>query len=258
MTEKPFYENPFDVKSAKVDEEVLRLQHLHRARVLETPSFREGLMKMIGNLVEMNTLLSKGFATNDRSQMERCERLAFEVSDEEKKLVDQLLSWGVRGKMATHNVRFLYRLERIGDMLESMLHCFRTKIDQDIPFTDKADAELDQLFSLFTKMIVGLRDVLFAPSQVMLDDITVLSKDLTRMVEEFRTAHWERVETGRCAPASSSLYRKILDSFKWGGEYIVASCTSLAEPEEDNQTSATTSDQVRTERLAHEILNPTA
>ena len=92
----------------------------------------------------------------------------------------------------------------------------------------------------------------------MLDDITLVGKDLRQMVEEFRAAHWDRVETGRCAPASSSLYRKTLDSFKWGGEYLVASCASLAAPEEDNQMLEPTADHVRPEGQPHEIVNSTA
>ena len=257
MSEKPFYDNPFDVKSPKVDAEVLRLEELHRSRVLESPSFREGLTKMINNLIEMNTLLSKSFATEDKSHVERCGKLLVELREEEKKLMNQFLSWGVRGKMATDNMRVLYRLERMSDMFESILHCCRMKIYEDVPFTDHAKKELDQLFGVFSKMLTDLRDALLSPSPTLREDMAAHGKDLMQMVEEFRTAHWKRIETGRCAPASSSLYRKILDSFKWGGEYIQAYCASLVELEQHHSTSDHTGNGVERKGQAHEIVNST-
>lgn len=257
MTEKPYYENPFDVKSPEVDSEVMRLQELHRSRVLGSPSFREGLMKMINNLIEMNTLLSKGFAAEDRSDLKRCDKLVVEILEEENKLLNQLLNWGVQGKMAASEMRILYRLERICDMFESIMHCCRTKIFEDVPFTEHAKTELDQLFSLFSKMLNILRAILLSSSPSAREDMAAHGDVLSRMVEEFRTAHWQRIETGRCAPASSSLYRKILDSFKWGGEYIQAYCASLVKLEQHHSPSGHTGNGIERKGQAHEIVNST-
>ena len=47
------------------------------------------------------------------------------------------------------------------------------------------------------------------------------------MIDDVRTAHWDRVEAGVCLPEASSLYRDILDSVKLGGEYVEKMSASL-------------------------------
>jgi hypothetical protein len=42
-------------------------------------------------------------------------------------------------------MRFPYRMKRVGDMPEAILHCCKIKALDRVPFTDKAHAELDQL-----------------------------------------------------------------------------------------------------------------
>ena len=86
MSERPYYENPFDVLSPLVDAEVDRLRDFNQKRVSESSMFQEGLLKIIGKLIEMNRLLSKCFVTQDRSQMDKCSELAKEVHEEEKTL----------------------------------------------------------------------------------------------------------------------------------------------------------------------------
>jgi hypothetical protein len=49
------------------------------------------------------------------------------------------------------------------------------------------------------------------------------------MFEEFKLAHWERIEAGFCAVEASSVYRDILDSVKSVNEYLVKMTETLQE-----------------------------
>jgi Na+/phosphate symporter len=235
MSEKPFFENPFMVTNPGVDSEVLRLKELHLKRVTESSTFQEGLLIIISKLIEMTRLLSKCFSGGDASEADECAMLAREVNEEERILTRHLASSGIRGNMWTGLLRFPYRLERIGDMLEAMLHCFRVKVRTGIPFTDKAHAELDQLFTILLDMMIDLQECFRRPNQELLDRIAVQGLKVSQMVDDFRKAHWKRMEAGICAPAASSVYREILDSIKWANEYLEKICESLVALEQDSE-----------------------
>jgi len=171
--------------------------------------------------------LSKSFVTQDRSTLDQCDRLAEEVHEEETAVTGHLLSRGVRGEMFEGVIRFPYRLERIGDMLENVLHCWRIKIDQDIPLGEKATEELGQLLTTLEEMMNGLRDAFTEPRKDLLEPMSDKGKTLTQMLEDFISAHWKRLEAGTCAPEASSLYREILDSVRWTNGYLERMRTSL-------------------------------
>lgn len=227
MSERPFYENPFDVSSPLVDAEVHRLRDLNLKRASVSSTFQEGLLKMIGKLIEMNRLLSKCFVTLDRSQMDRCARLAKEVGEEEKTLTSYLVSRGVSAEVFEGVIRFPYRLERIGDMLENILHCCRVKVDHDLHFSEMADEEVQQLLLVLDVMLTNLRDVLRSPNRGVLEAMLKEGKKLSQMLGDFTPAHWKRLEEGRFRPEASSTYREILDAVAWANDYLEKIWTSL-------------------------------
>ena len=126
-------------------------------------------------------------------------------------------------------IRFPYRMERIGDMFESMLRCCRIKAADRVPFSDRAHEELDQTFKILGEMMVNLRDTLRIPNKVVLETIISEGKRLAQLLEDFKLAHWERLEAGYCSIDASSMYRDILDSAKSVGEYLVKMTETLLE-----------------------------
>jgi Na+/phosphate symporter len=227
MSEKPFYYNPFDVLSPHVDAEVHRLRDVSQRHVSQSSTFQEGLLKMIGKLIEMNGLLSKCFVTQDRSQMDRCSRLAKGVHEEEKTLTSYLVSRGVSIEMFEGVVRFPYRLERIGDMLESILHCCRAKVDHGVTFSEIADEEVGQLLLALDELLTNLRDAFLSPDRQLLEEMIDKGNRLNGMLEDFTSAHWERMENGMFPHEASSTYREILDAVTWTNQYLEKMWTSL-------------------------------
>ncbi len=238
MSERPFYENPFETESEKVTAEVARLQAEHMRRIVQSPIFRERVVGMINKLLEMNMLLSKSFQTDDTSHLDQCERLAKEVHQEEKTLTGYLLHCGARGESCEGVIRLPYRLERVGDMLEDILHCCRTKIKRDIPFGLKAKEEVGELLFQLEEMFNILRDTFIGPHKDLFEKMTEKGKRLAQILEDFKSAHWVRVEKGISAPEGSSMFREILDSVKWTNEYLEKLCTSLRVISEMSQDPA--------------------
>ena len=118
-------------------------------------------------------------------------------------------------------IRFPYRLERIGDMLEIILHCCRVKVDHDVDFSEMADEEVRQLLLVLDVMLTNLRDALRAPtSRAILKAMLNEGKRLSQMLGDFTSDHWKRLEEGRFSPQASSTYREILDAVTWTNDYL--------------------------------------
>jgi Na+/phosphate symporter len=229
MKHKEVFFNPFRMLSPRLDAEAVRIEELYEKPVSESVSLEEGLLIMISKLIEMTRELSKCVLTEATHQMDRCEELASEVHEQEKILTRGLVSSDVEQDLLKGIIRFPFRLERIGDMLESILKCCRIKAEKRVPFSDKAYAELEQLFSVLLDMMINMRDALRTPNKVLLETILAEGKHLSGLLDEFKMAHWERLEAGFCAPEASSVYRDILDSIKWSNEYLERMCATLLE-----------------------------
>jgi Na+/phosphate symporter len=87
-------------------------------------------------------------------------------------------------------------------------------------------------------MMVNLRDAFLTPNKAILDRIISDGKRLGDMLEDFKVAHWTRLEMGFCAVEASSMYRDILDSVKSVNEYLVKMSRTLLDFGQD--TSLTT------------------
>jgi len=88
---------------------------------------------------------------------------------------------------------------------------------------------MDQLFTKLLEMMSNLRDAIRTPNKLILRAIIEDTKEINEMLENFKMAHWVRLEAGFCAVEASSLYRDILDSAKSANEYVCKICETLLE-----------------------------
>jgi len=229
MKEESVLFNPFRMLSPKLDEEASRIERLHGEPVQESVTLEHGLLMMISKCIEIVRLLSKSAYLPPPGVLDKCEALASEVHKQEKMLTRNLVSSSLRGDVMKGLIRLPYRMERIGDLLESVLNCFRIKARDGVLFSEKAHAELDQMFLVLEDMMVNLRDAFQLPNKVILDAVIAQGTNLAQMIDDFRLAHWERLAGGFCPVEASSMYRDILDSAKGIGEYLVRTATTLLE-----------------------------
>lgn len=244
-----FIVNPFRVLSPSVDAEVLRLKDLHRRRVSESSTLQEGVLIMISKLIEMTRLVSECIITGDKAQMDACASLGTQLDEEERTLTRYLVTSGLSGDMWKGIIRFPYRLERIGDMLDNIVYCCRTKVALGIPLSDASGMEMKQLFSLLLEMMEGLREGFTRPTRELLQTITEQSHELKRLALDYRSAHWHRLENGLCAPEAVAFYGDILDSATVAADYMEKMCISLLSLDEQK----TPSDEASAESTAPEV-----
>lgn len=229
MKDRRVLVNPFRMISSKLDFEALRMEELHARTFHESMPLEDGLLVMMSKIIEMTRLLSKSIVSGSPKQMDACQSLGKEVHQEEKVLTGELVAAGIPPDLLRSVIRFPVRLERIGDLLESILNCSRIRARDGIPFSDKALGELDQLFAVLLDMMNNLRDAFITPNKVLLEHVISQGRKLAQKLLDFRLAHWDRLEAGFCAPQASSVYLDILDSFTAINEYIVKISVTLLE-----------------------------
>ncbi|MEW6137398.1 MAG: hypothetical protein AB1733_04125 [Thermodesulfobacteriota bacterium] len=228
MKEKEIFYNPFRLISPTINLEVSRIQELYETAPGEVTCLEEGLLIMTGKLIEMTQLLHKTLLVYDPEKLEECERLAEEIHSEEKGLTGDLVCHpDTRGEVLRTVVLFPGRLERMGDLLESIITVARIKHRDGIVFSDKALAELDQLFSLFVDMLRNFQDVLVTRNKTLLEYICIEGRKVTQVALDSNVAHEERLCEGICSPKASSLYLDILDSIKNANHHLMQMAENL-------------------------------
>jgi len=238
MTAKDFTFNPLKLFSPRHLRQEMEHEELYAKEVCEGIDLSEGLLITISKLIEMTQLLSKYVVSGAQPQCDKCAKLGLEVHTQEQVLTRCLLSSEVKGEVLKGVLRFPYRMERVGDMLEIILACCREKAAKEIPFSDIGHKELDQMFGVLIEMMNDLRDSFKTPNKAILEGIIAKGSQLSDMTEEFKLAHWERLEAGFCHIAASSMYRAILDAFKGAAEYLVKMAASLLALKEHGPTGA--------------------
>lgn len=216
MKSKEIFYNPFRLISPKLDSEASRLEEIYESPPEEVTCLEEGLLIMLNKIIRMTGLIRKSLLITDPAKLQECEKLAKEIHDEEKGLTGDLVCDPnvTKGEVLKTVVLFPARLERVGDLLESMLNVSRLKADQGVVFSDKANKELDELFDLFTGILTNFHDVLVTRNHALLEHILEQCKKFAQLAADARLAHEDRLLQGLCSPKSSSLFLDILDSMK--------------------------------------------
>lgn len=221
--------NPFRMINPEPETANFRFEDLHKRPVSESVSLELGLLVMVAKALEMTRLLSKAVFTGAEPQMRACRSLGKEIHQQEKILTRELVASNMRPDLLKGFIRLPFRVERIGDMLESVLNCCRMRVEEGLPFTEKACEEVGSLFSTLSEALAGLRDSLAAADRSVPESALARTKELARMARDFRQAHWTRLENGLCAPEGSATYVDMLDSVKWLNEYVERILLTLME-----------------------------
>ncbi len=229
MKHTELFYNPFRLISPKLDAEANRLEEIFETPHEDVTCLEEGLIIMMGKIIEMTELVKKALVTTASPSLDDCERLAKEIHDEEKGLTGDLVCnpTETTGEVLKTIVLFPGRLERVGDLIENMLRVCQIKDREGVPFSDRAVNELDDLFSLLIQAFKDFRDALITRNRSLLEHIIVEDERISSKVLNYRLAHEDRLIAGVCTPKASSLFLDILDSVKQANRHIRDMCQGL-------------------------------
>ncbi|MEW6533914.1 MAG: hypothetical protein AB1473_24005 [Thermodesulfobacteriota bacterium] len=188
----------------------------------------DGFLFMIDTLIETALLLSSCISTADASHVERCEALAREVHEQEKALTRELLA-SKAGDVPKGLIHLPFLLQRIAERLMSISNCLSLKNRDGILLNGKAEAHSDQLLVILVDMMSNLRDAFTISDAVLVESIISEAGELSRMIRDFRAAHWSRPRAGALAGQATGMYLDILDAIKSASEDVGNICRALLE-----------------------------
>ena len=221
MKDKRIFFNPLRMISPKLDSEATRLEELHQQPVSAAFTFEEGLLVMLSKLIEMIRLTREAYVTNCANDLNVGRQLADQVDQQEKLLLTDLACGkSVPPELCKTFVMFPSHLGRVGDYSERILNCCDIKCSDGLNFSDMANQEVDQTFTLMLDMMVNFRDTLIAPNKFLLEHVISQAKELDQMCQDWQLAHVERLLDGSCAPRASSVYLDMLESTQSLGRHI--------------------------------------
>jgi Na+/phosphate symporter len=213
MKDKRIFFNPLRMLSPKLDSEATKLENLHMMGVSEAFTLEEGLVVMLSKLMEMNRLLEIGFINNCPKEIEACDQLSLDVHKQEKLLTASLAcSVDIPPQLCKLIIIFPGHLERVGDLMESILNCVQIKCRENVPFDDKTYQEIQRLFGETQDLMANFRDCLIAPNKILLEHVIASQEALDQNCQDSQLAHIDRLLDGTASPRSSSLYLDIVES----------------------------------------------
>lgn len=229
MSEQRYFWNLLRVVSPKPDDEVKRLEDLYQTHVSEADTPEENLILMISKIIYVAEMLATCVRTDNASDIVSCQRLIGEIRRHERlatsSLVEQAPNLG--NYIFKIVMRFPSRMERIAISLHNIVDCCSTKAAEGFQFSEEAQDELSEIFTVTVDMLKKLRDTLVVPNKFLLGQIKFDGRRLEHLVEGARLANWERMEARVCRPQEASVYVEMLDCLRSVNEYIGKMSESL-------------------------------
>ncbi len=172
------------------------------------------LYDMNESAVECIYLLQNAFIFNSSKSLDECEAKAKEMMQTEKALTEEFIEDAKVDPGARMYVSVPGFIERMGDCIEDMAGCIRTKIRDGILFSDKAVSETTFLLERLQDVLRNTSDIILSRNQILKEYVKESASEINRSSNEFATMHEDRLIEGLCMPMASPLFLHMLDAIK--------------------------------------------
>jgi Na+/phosphate symporter len=178
----------------------------------------EMTIKVCQSLIKMLELSFQGFRKYTEESLREVDKVKNEVQKNSSELAHFLIlksSPYEKGKewakpylsMATSLDRISYNIEGIVDRLKS-------KVQNQLLFSDQAVKEINLVFQEAMELLERLPDLILNPNKLLAQNIGEQVRSVLRIANGYSEGHEERLIQGVCTPKSSPIYLGILESLK--------------------------------------------
>jgi Na+/phosphate symporter len=191
--------------------------------------------ELVGKLYDMNQsaveciyLLQNAFLYNSEKSLDECEARAREIHLSEKVLTGECIEEAKAEPYAKVYVSVPGHVERMGDFIEDISGCIRTKIRDGILFSDKAVSETTFLMERLQEVVKNTGDIILARNVILMNYVRESAAEISRSASQFATMHEERMIEGLCMPKASPLFLDMMDAIRgisWHAKEIAEKLT---------------------------------
>ena len=192
------------------DEKMLNVAQLalHESE-REVISIAEKTLKMLGlskvALIDENRDAAKEVITLEDEVDDYC--------DETELFIDKIREGDLAAKQKLWRIKLLNIItdvERIGDMTNNLAEFALKKIDEKIPFSEKAKKELTKLFDkveeTYTMAIMAMKE----KSELLAQQAVDLEDEVDVLERKYKRAHIKRTTEGICVPQADVMFTETL------------------------------------------------
>lgn len=172
------------------------------------------LHELISDMVGSVDTLYTAFLYNNAALIKGIEESLPRASERSAALTEGIVADKKDEPRAGLYVSVPSHLGRMGDGLSSIAASLKTKIRDNILFSDRAMSEVDVMFGRIRDILVNARDMVLAPNVLVGRHMEESELAFEKMADEYATRHEERLIEGLCAPQASKLYIQMIDAFK--------------------------------------------
>jgi len=104
--------------------------------------------------------------------------------------------------------------QTIGLAMENLISKMETKLELKILLSEKALAEIKELYTILEEQFRDTRDYMTTKNPVLKSGIKAYWERIFTLVDEYAIIHQNRLIAGVCVPQASYLYLDIVDSIK--------------------------------------------
>ncbi len=163
---------------------------------------------------DAHTLIYNGFVNNNERVIDEAEERIRKVKEEAARLSSELLGSCGDDESLRAYCTLPSHFERMAANQEIMVRAIKTKIRENLLFSDRAITEINFIMNRLREIIDTLTDLILARNTYTVKYLIESEKEIERVASEYATLHEERLIEGICLPRSSGVYIMILDSVK--------------------------------------------
>jgi len=178
----------------------------------------EKMIKVCQSLIKMLALSFQGFRKYTEESLREVEKVKNEVRNNSSELAHFLIlksSPYEKGKeWAKPYLSMASSLDRISYNIEGIVDRLKSKVQNQILFSDQAVKEINDVFQEAMNLLERLPDLILTPNKLLAQNIGEQVRSVLKIANGYSEGHEERLMQGVCTPKSSPTYLGILESLK--------------------------------------------
>ena len=166
----------------------------------------------------------QGDQGKDRRRFDDIEEIIDEVEEAINYYVAKISQQEVsesQAQVLTSIISICADLERIGDHATSLVELADYRFQNNLPFSDEALRELDEMISKVVESVETVIEALKTKDKTKASSIVTLDDALDQMERDLRAKHIRRLNQGICYPASGVIYLDVLGHLERIGDHAV-------------------------------------
>ncbi|MCK4308663.1 MAG: Na/Pi cotransporter family protein [Candidatus Atribacteria bacterium] len=124
-----------------------------------------------------------------------------------------------QSKILTDLMNIVNDIERVGDHAENLAELTEEKINENLPFSEKALDELKYMFSKVQSSLVKSISALKNRDIDLAQEVALKEDEIDKIEKEFRNNHINRLNQGICYPESGIIYLDLISNLERVGDH---------------------------------------